>query len=71
MEEFDDEYDADGGIKDVGVNVAAQYNFTESWGILGALKYNRLLDDAEDSPIVDDQGNENQYFFSVAAVYSF
>jgi outer membrane protein len=64
-------YNADSGVKDVGANLALQYKFTSAWGALGAVKYNRLLGDAEDSPVVDNEGSENQFFLSLAAVYFF
>jgi outer membrane protein len=67
-------YDADSGVKDVGANLALQYKFSSAWGALGAFKYNQLLGDAEDSPVVknvDSEGSETQFFFSLAAVYFF
>ena len=64
-------YNADSGVKDVGANLAVQYKFSSAWGALGAVRYNRLLGEAEDSPVVDNEGSENQFFFSLAAVYFF
>jgi len=57
--------DADSGIKDIGISGDLSYSFTESWSATGLLAYNRLLGDAEDSPVVDDRGDENQLFAGV------
>ncbi len=37
----------------------------------GILSYKRLLDDAVDSPVVDDVGDEDQIFGGMALSYSF
>lgn len=66
-----DEFDADAGFKDVGVALNLQHGRREGWGLTGILSYKRLLDDAEDSPIVDDVGNANQIFGGAALTYSF
>ena len=47
-------YSADSGMKDVGVTVTAIYALNKSWGITGGIAYSKLLNDAEDSPLVDD-----------------
>ncbi len=66
-----DEFDADAGFKDVGVTLNLQHGRREGWGLTGILSYKRLLDDAADSPIVDDVGNANQIFGGAALTYSF
>ena len=38
---------------------------------MGILRYTRLVGDAEDSPVVDDEGDENQFFGGVLVKYSF
>ena len=63
--------DADSGFKDVGLNLSADYNFYENWSVMGLFRYTRLLGDAEDSPVVDDEGDENQLFGGVLVKYSF
>jgi len=45
--------DADSGIKDIGVSGDITYSFTESWSVTGLAAYNRLLGDAEDSPVTE------------------
>ncbi|NIA71757.1 MipA/OmpV family protein [Pelagibius litoralis] len=64
-------YDSDGGLKDVGVEATLSYNFTERWGVLGRVEYTRLLGDAADSPIVDDEGSPDQLFGGLAISYRF
>ena len=50
------EYKAESGIKDIGVDLMLKYSMTDNWDIRGAFAYIALLNDAEDSPIVDDEG---------------
>jgi outer membrane scaffolding protein for murein synthesis (MipA/OmpV family) len=45
--------------------------FNKKWGLLGNIGFNRMLNDAEDSPIVDDVGDENSYEMVLAVTYSF
>jgi len=66
-----DTYDADADWKDVGAMALLQYNITDSWGVLGAFIYKRLLGDAKDSPIVDDEGDPNQYIAGLLVNYRF
>ena len=60
---------ADGGFKDVDVNLAFTYDITESWdlGIIGS--WTRLLNDAEDSPVTK-VGDENQFTAGFFVSYS-
>jgi len=64
-------YDADSGFKDVGAQFMIGYELTENWGITGALRYTRLLGDAADSPLVEDEGDENQLLLGLLVSYSF
>jgi outer membrane protein len=64
-------YKADGGIKDYGLGIGANYKFNKAWGLVAAVNYYRLTGDAEDSPIVDDEGDKNQYKAAIALSYSF
>ncbi len=57
-------YDPDGGVVGVGVVLGARYLFNERWGIEGAARYDRLTDDASDSPITE-AGSTDQYSFTV------
>jgi outer membrane protein len=64
-------YDADSGFKDVGCNFAAVYKWTDLWSIRTSAGLTRLLNDAEDSPVVDDRGDENQVHLGIIAIYTF
>jgi outer membrane protein len=65
------EYDADSGFKDVALDLSADYNIYENWSVTGLFQYTRLVGDAEDSPVVDDEGDENQFFAGFLVKYSF
>lgn len=62
-------FSASSGIKDVGVNLVAHYTPWENWGIMGILSYKTLLNDAKDSPVVDDEGDNGQMMLGVMATY--
>ena len=64
-------YDADSGLKDVGATFTLGYAPWDHWGITGILGYTRLLGDAEDSPVVDEEGSENQFMGGVMVTYRF
>ncbi|WP_027716614.1 MipA/OmpV family protein [Desulfuromonas sp. TF] len=64
-------FEADSEWKDVGVGVLVQHNFSPNWGLLGAAKYTKLLGDASDSPIVDEEGEENQGLIGFILNYRF
>lgn len=57
-----DRYDADAGFKDVAISGAVLHNLTEGLQVGLLARYARLVGDAEDSPIVDDEGSANQLF---------
>jgi len=64
-------FNTDPGFKDVGVGVLVQY---WAWGNLGLrfrVGYVLLVGDAADSPIVKDQGDENQIFGGLMVTYRF
>lgn len=64
-------YSAGSGFKDFGFGVTGLYKFNKSWGVMGNLGYTRMLGDAEDSPLVDKVGDENQITGVLAATYFF
>ena len=63
------DFEADSGLKDVGVSLVFDYTPWEQWGITGLLSYSALLNDAKDSPIVDDEGDDKQMTFGLMATY--
>ncbi|MEM7641782.1 MAG: MipA/OmpV family protein [Pseudomonadota bacterium] len=51
------EFDADGGLISAGVEFGATYQINDRWGIEGAILYDELFDDAEDSPLSEDDSS--------------
>jgi outer membrane protein len=64
-------YKASSGFKDVGIGLTGHYMFNKKWGMLGNVSYTRMINDAEDSPIVNNVGDENQYSAVLAVTYAF
>jgi outer membrane scaffolding protein for murein synthesis (MipA/OmpV family) len=64
-------YKAESGIKDVGVDLMLRYSMNENWSIRGIAAYLVLLEDAKDSPIVDDEGESGQLKASAVVIYNF
>jgi outer membrane scaffolding protein for murein synthesis (MipA/OmpV family) len=52
-----DAFDAGAGIMSAGIAAEANYQFNDTWGVTGKIRYEQLRDDAADSPITqsDDQ----------------
>ena len=65
------QYEAEGGLKDIGFTVTANYALDKSWGLIAIAGYQELLGDFADSPIVDDQGDSSQLIFGLGATYRF
>lgn len=53
-------YDAKGGLIGGGIVLGARYLLNERWGVEGSASWDRLLNDAADSPITE-QGSADQY----------
>ncbi|MER5171503.1 MipA/OmpV family protein [Thioclava sp. GXIMD2076] len=56
-------YDPDGGFLSAGVELGANYRFDGGWGVEGAVRYDKLMNDAEDSPITQ-AGSDEQWSMS-------
>jgi MipA family protein len=65
------QFDANAGFKDVGISLGFDYMFNQSIGLSGRVRYKRLLDDAADSPIVEDEGSADQFFGGLFLTYRF
>ena len=63
------DFKADSGFKDAGISLIVDYTPWEQWGIMGLLSYSALLNDAKDSPLVDDKGNDKQMSFGLMGTY--
>jgi outer membrane protein len=64
-------YDAAGGLQAVGAAAGYIRQFTPRWGIYSFVKYDRLVGDAADSPIVTALGSRDQFSGGIALSYSF
>lgn len=62
---------ADGGLYSVGVLGAVTYTWNETWATTGFVGYNRLVNDAADSPIVTRIGSRDQVTVGAKISYSF
>jgi outer membrane protein len=65
------QYSADDGIKDVGIDLGAKWNFVQNWNLRGLLSITQLVGDADDDSPVVDEGSETQFFTGVMILYSF
>ena len=64
-------FEADSDLKDVGFSLTANYDLKNNWGVMGNIGYYSMLNDAEDSPLVDDEGDDSQLHALLAVTYSF
>lgn len=60
--------DSEAGVKDVYLGLSSDIPLTEAWSLKLSARYTRLVGDAADSPIVED---ENQYFGGLGLTYRF
>ncbi len=65
-----DNFDADADFKSAALNAKLGYAVTKKWHLIAIGEYKRMLGDAEDSPVVDDEGSENQLFGGMVVTYS-
>ncbi len=63
-----DAYDAEAGIKDVYFGLTTDVPLSKDWTLKLSGRYSRLVGDASDSPIVED---ENQFFGGLGLSYRF
>jgi outer membrane scaffolding protein for murein synthesis (MipA/OmpV family) len=66
-----DTHDADEGFKSASISGSLTFRLSRGLSLTGVAAYTRLLGDAEDSPIVDDRGSENQALGGVLLNYTF
>jgi outer membrane scaffolding protein for murein synthesis (MipA/OmpV family) len=63
-------HDPEGGLVSAGVEVGATWQINESWGLFGGVSYNRLMNDAADSPVTE-QGSADQFGASIGLTRRF
>lgn len=59
-------YDVDAGFKDIFVGGTAKFQLSELWTLRVSARYARLIGDAADSPLVE---NENQWTAGIGVTY--
>ena len=65
-------HDADGGLNSVGLLGSMKYRTNSPWGAQGFARYDRLLGDAADSPLVrSSEGSRNQFQVGLGLTYTF
>jgi len=65
------QFNAKGGVKDVGVAMTATYALSDRWSLLAYGGYRRLVGDFADSPIVRTAGDANQFTGGIGFGLSF
>lgn len=65
------QFTAAAGVKDVGAAASLFYVLSDHWRLGGRFGYRRLLGDAADSPLVEDQGSANQAVGALFVSYQF
>jgi MipA family protein len=63
-------FEAESGVKDVRIIPAIAVHFSPNWHAAAGFRYSRLLDDAEDSPVVDDRGSADQWIAGIGVAYA-
>lgn len=61
-------FDASAGLANAGIEAGVAVDFAASWRLFGSLRYERLLNDAAASPIVD---TPNQAMATLGLAYTF
>ena len=65
-------HDAEGGLHSVGALASMKYRTNSPFGAQGFARFDRLLGDAADSPLVrSSEGSRNQFQLGVGLTYSF
>lgn len=63
-------YTPDGGIQAVGATAGFLMQLDKRWGIYSYAKYDRLVGDASDSPVVRGHGSRDQFYGGLALTYT-
>ena len=59
------------GVQAAGAAASFLYQFTPKWGLYSYAKYDRLVGDAADSPLVRAYGSRDQFSGGLALTYTF
>jgi len=64
-------YEAEAGIKSYGVNASLQWQFRPKWSVEFIAEYSLMAGDAADSPLVELEGDDNQFIVGLAVARRF
>lgn len=64
-------YDPSGGVQAIGGTVSYIQQLTPRWGIYSFTKYDRLVGDPAESPVVRQFGSRDQFSGGIALTYTF
>ncbi len=64
-------YNAQSGMKDFGIDVSVKMAVNDRWDARGFIGYKVLLNDAKDSPLVDNLGDNSQFNGGIVGIYKF
>ena len=64
-------FDPEGGLQSVGGTAGLTYQFTPRWGVMSYVRYDRLVSDPADSPVVRGFGSRNQFSGGLGLTYTF
>jgi MipA family protein len=64
-------YKPSSGVVGVTIPFGVTTLLSKQWAVSGGGRYQRLQSEAEDSPIVSDRGDANQWMFGIGAAYLF
>jgi outer membrane scaffolding protein for murein synthesis (MipA/OmpV family) len=64
-------YRADGGLMSIKIPFTLTSQIDPKWLVTLGGRYEHLLSDAKDSPVIERHGNENQWIIGIAASYAF
>ena len=67
---FGSSYTADGGVSSARVLFGGVMPLSKSWIVGGGARYEALLGDAKDSPVVDDRGDSSQWIYGASLGYT-
>jgi outer membrane scaffolding protein for murein synthesis (MipA/OmpV family) len=64
-------YNAKSGLIGVNVPIGLTYIMDRRWMFSGGFRYQKLMDDAKDSPVVSQQGDSSQWIYGLGVSYIF
>ncbi len=64
-------FSASAGVSKAELGLNARYFLSKNWGVTGRVAYGRLLGDAAKSPIVKNEGSQDQFTGAIGAFYRF